>query len=486
MKKATFVLLFNLAVVLSALGLINWFNSEQNSTSLQAPTGAGGQATKTTGDLPDITGLDRDSLPTRLKAQGQNVHGSWLSQVDSTATPIPVEVLVIANGLIIDGTGADSIPNGMVVIRGDRILAVGDRSVASIIPPTARVIDVGGKTIMPGIINAHVHYSYDPATRRRFLVDGVTATCDLGSPLRVLPNFERDYTRQEQLVARGFRAGPIITAPGGYPAMFYGFFWHYQVATPAEAQAAVEDLLDRGIDVIKIALEPGHPQGPWPVLSLEQVRAIVETAHTHDILVRAHVRQAVMLDIALDAGVDVVEHVPLPFCLEAELKQLLEEDSLHLADLPEYEVQLVRMAEQGVVLVPTLDANTCIIGDLPRLEPEEYQVAVEFLLEIVDHYRKLGGEVALGNDFGCPGVTEGMPMREMELLLAAGLTPMEIVEASTRRAAAVCGHGDELGTLEPGKLADLIVVDGNPLNEVEAMNRVTLVIRGGKIGYIPE
>ena len=288
------------------------------------------------------------------------------------------------------------------------------------------------------------------------------------------------------MAARGFHAGPIITAPDGYPATFYGFFWHYEVATPEEAQAAVEDPLDQDVDVIKIALEPGHPQDPWPVLSLEQVRAIVEAAHTHDTLVRAHIRQAAMLDVALNAGVDVIEHVPLPFCLGAELKQWLEEDSLHLADLPEFEAQLARMAEQGTVLVPTLDATTSIICDLPGLGPEEQQAATEFLLEIVHHFQELGGVVALGNDFGCPGVAEGMPIREMELLLAAGLTPMELIEGFTRHAAYACGHSDELGTLEPGKLADLIVLDGSPLHNIEAVNRVALVIRGGEIGYIPE
>jgi imidazolonepropionase-like amidohydrolase len=188
----------------------------------------------------------------------------------------------------------------------------------------------------------------------------------------------------------------------------------------------------------------------------------------------------------LKADVDVVEHVPIPFCLEVQLKQLLAEDKLHLADLPVYEAQLGRMAEQGVVLVPTLDANTHILSDMPRLDAEEEQAATGFLLEAVQAYRELGGLVALGNDYGCPGVAAGMPLREMELLLAARLTPMEVIEASTSRAAFVSGHGDELGTLEPAKLADLLVLDGNPLNDIEAMKRVVLVIRGGKIGYIGE
>lgn len=481
MKKAAIVLLFILTLILVP-GLMNWLGRKKSPRTIQFPSQFG-QGTELAGTNATITRLDLDSFRARLKAQGQNIHGSGPASIDPTAASMPAIVLVIANGLVIDGTGADPISNGMVVIRGDRIMAVGDRTVASIIPSPARVIDGGGKTIMPGVINAHVHYSYDPTTRRRFLVDGVTATCDLGCPLGALHNFERDSTRQGQLAARGFHAGPIITAPGGYPAMFAGCFWHYEVANPAEARAAVEDLINRGVDVIKIALEPGDPHNLWPVLTLEQVQAIVETAHGHGILVRAHVRQAAMLDIALDANVDVVEHVPLPFCLETELRQLIEGNNLRLADLPAYRAQLLRMAEQGVVLVPTLDANICIISELPRLESEGERAATEFLLEIVRAYRALGGVVALGNDFGCPGVAKG---KEIKLLLAAGLTPMEVIEAGTSRAAFVSGYGDELGTLEPAKVADLIVIDGNPLNDIEGMSRVDLVIRGGKTGYIGE
>ena len=100
------------------------------------------------------------------------------------------------------------------------------------------------------------------------------------------------------------------------------------------------------------------------------------------------------------------------------------------------------------------------------------------------HFKEVGGVIALGNDYGNPGAQHGMPIQEMELLLAAGLTPMEVIEAATRHAARVSGHGDELGALEPGKLADLIVIDGDPLADIRAMERVTLVIKGGHIAHI--
>ena len=110
------------------------------------------------------------------------------------------------------------------------------------------------------------------------------------------------------------------------------------------------------------------------------------------------------------------------------------------------------------------------------------QIVVDVHVEAVRRFHALGGVVALGNDYGAnPDVELGMPLTEMRLLLAAGLTPMGVIEASTRNAAFVCGQGDELGTLEPGKLADIIVADGNPLTDLQVMGRVLAVIKGGKL-----
>ncbi len=313
------------------------------------------------------------------------------------------------------------------------------------------------------------------------MVEGVTTVCDLGSSLRHISEFEQDYTSTGQPAAHGFRAGPIITVTGGYPSCIYGYSWDYQIATPAEAHAVVIELCNCGADVIKIALEPGHPQHPWPLLSYEQVQAIVTAAHARGVLVRAHIRQAALLDLALAADVDVIEHMPIPFCLEAELEQRLAEGNLHLASYPAYEVQLAKMAAQGVALVPTLDVTSRAIDKLPGLGAEERQAALNFFLEGVCRFHELGGVVALGNDYGNLDVQPGMPIREMELLLAAGLTPLEVIEAATGHAAEVCGHGDELGSLEPGKLADLIVVEGDPLADIQMMSTLRLVIKGGEV-----
>lgn len=401
----------------------------------------------------------------------------------ATAQPVPADALVITNGMVIDGTGADPIPDGIVVIQENRITAVGRAADFSISPQT-NVIDTAGGTIMPGIINAHVHALAAPAGRSFFLRRGVTSVCDLGWSLGKIPIFEEDHSPLG-LAARGFSAGPCITAPGGYPGISS---LSYEVATPEEARAAVADLLDRGVDVIKIALEPGNPQDPWPMLELEEVQAIVEEAHARGVLVRAHVQGTDALGIALGASVDVVEHVPVPpgwrdpSFQPALARDLLENRS---AILSEYEIQLARMVDQGVAMVPTLAVMLGRWYERPDLTEEE-KVWADFVLEIVGRFHTLGGVVALGNDYPNPGVEAGMPMREMELLLAAGLSPMQVIEAGTRHAAQVCGHGDELGTLEPGKLADVIVVDGDPLTEIEAMNRVIAVIRDGQVAYTSE
>ncbi|MCZ6663427.1 MAG: hypothetical protein O6951_10970, partial [Actinobacteria bacterium] len=231
---------------------------------------------------------------------------------ESTERQIPADALVVANGTVIDGTGADPIQNGVVVIEGDRITAVGQTGDFAI-PAEAQVIDASGGAILPGIINAHVHVT-SPATQRLFLTEGITTVCDTGAPSGVLAQVDRDFGGRP--VARRFRAGPIIGPPRGYEVS-------YEVTGPDEARAAVADLADRGADYIKIALDAGELSFPvlsleevraivgdvqlsFPVLSLDEVRAIVDEAHKRGLLVRAHAQHFDMFNLALDGGVDSI------------------------------------------------------------------------------------------------------------------------------------------------------------------------------------
>jgi imidazolonepropionase-like amidohydrolase len=150
---------------------------------------------------------------------------------------------------------------------------------------------------------------------------------------------------------------------------------------------------------------------------------------------------------------------------------------------PQYNNQLEVMADEGIVMVPTLDR---VFGSQFRAQnstPEE-KITLDVILGIVRRFHEYGGIIAMGTDFNTGvNMNAGIPIDEMEMLHAAGLTRLEVIEAATRHAAYVCGHGDELGTLEPGKVADVIVLDGNPLEDFQAMSNVVLVIKGGDIAH---
>ena len=410
-------------------------------------------------------------------------------------TPTGSSRTIITNGTVVDGRGSEPIRDAVVVIVEDRITFVGS---ASDYPDRthAQVIDARGGTILPGIIDAHVHGASDLAIRRDFLIGGVTAICDLGSPLEDMPQFDEGYLDQDP-GARGFHAGPIITAPGGLPDAVLHEDLNYEVGTPDEARAAVVELHNRGADVIKVYLHPESNGVAYPMLGEEELAAIVEEAHTLGLLVRAHVTYASLLGMAVQAGVDTIEHVPVnatqsesQSISESQWQGILESSDplqLFFAELyPRYEAQLQMMVEAGISMIPTFDRP---YGDLYRASnpTREQEVAIEIILGIVRRFHELGGVVALGTDWNIgTGREAGMPLGEMEMLLAAGLTPMEVIEAGTRHSASVCGHGGELGTLESGMLADVIVVDGDPLEDLQAMSQVVLVIQNGEIAVISE
>jgi imidazolonepropionase-like amidohydrolase len=391
-------------------------------------------------------------------------------------------VIVIRNGMVITATGSEPIRNGIVAIEGNRIIYVGEKNNFSI-PRNAQVLDAGGGSILPGIIDAHTHGTSDPAVRRDFLEGGVTTVCDLGSPLSEMPQFDLAFVGEDP-VARGIRAGPIITAPGGLPGAVLGGGLNYEVATPEEGRAAIEDLHQQGASLIKVYLQQEVGGVSFPMLDEATLAAIIEKAHAMDLPVRAHVTYASLLKMAIEAGVDSIDHVPINSS-QAETVSGSDDPTQLTFDeaVREYEVQLQKMVEAGIVFVPTLERPYGELYRLPSPTPEE-SFALEVILTIVGSFNEMGGEVGLGTDFNIgTNIEAGMPIGEMEMLFAAGLSPMEILEAGTRNSAAACGQNDELGTLEIGKLADVIVVEGNPLEDITLMERVMLVVKDGIVSF---
>ena len=397
------------------------------------------------------------------------------------AQSIPADALVVTNGVVIDGTGTPPIRDGAVVIVQDKIFAVGPSGDFAISPQT-QTIDAKGGTIMPGIINSHVHEAQSALIRKYyFLIRGVTTACDVGSPIEVMPEFiDKSYG----LTARGFRAGPIIDVPHGYPG---DGDLLYPVTNPDEARHAVTDLVTRGADMIKVALEPWNSKLPWlapppgdpiPMLDPDELQAIVQQAHAYGKLVRVHIGTVDVLEEALDAGVDSIEHIPLPHLSDINF-QSQSPDGGYAVLSAAYEAQLARMVRQHVFMVPTLDQIVpwC---EAFAITPERKTLCNQYALAPVHRFHQLGGTIALGDD-STSGSRTMMPIGEMRRLAQAGLSTMEIIQAGTKYAAQVCGHGDELGTLEPGKLADVIVVNGDPLANIQAMSQVVVVIIGGQV-----
>ena len=220
-----------------------------------------------------------------------------------TATPLPRQPEFIVNGTVIDGTGATPIPNGVVAFKGNRIAAVGPASAFSI-RPEAVVVDANGGTILPGILNVHVHNTSHASDRKVFLEQGVTTVADMGSKIGLIPLFKEENSHTGP-AARGLCAGQMITAPGGYGSCY--------IYSPAQARKLVDDLAVRGVNHIKLGLDPGpDSDSPHPMPSLEEIRAVVEQAHRHNLMVHAHLLNENALDLALDGGIDVVQHVPSP------------------------------------------------------------------------------------------------------------------------------------------------------------------------------
>lgn len=206
--------------------------------------------------------------------------------------------VALIRGLLIDGTGSEPIEDAVVLIRDGLVSAAG-RSTEVSIPADAEIIDLNGGAILPGFINAHVHDGYDEANLKAWAHAGVTTVCDLGASVRWTNGsrsaFElRDRLNGDPRNARLVAAGPIVTTIGGYGG--------FAVSSPEDAREKVDELIDAGADVIKIAIEDNLQGRTWPLLTSEEIAAIVETAHARGAIVAAHVSRSEHVGAALDAG----------------------------------------------------------------------------------------------------------------------------------------------------------------------------------------
>jgi imidazolonepropionase-like amidohydrolase len=367
------------------------------------------------------------------------------------SSPLLDKITVLTNGILIDGTGSPPLHNAVVIIKNQIITAVGRQGTINL-QDEAEIIDQKGASILPGFINAHIHNGYNKSKLRAWAKGGVTTVRDLGgNPRNNLFSF-RDQVLKNPEYARLVAAGPMVTVPSGYPAIPWGSQNGLAVRSPEDARKKVLKLLDDGADIIKIALDSGKSFGRTiPMLSPAEAKEVVKAAHQRGAIVSAHVLVCKDLEQALNAGVDDIAHM---------VWDVLPDDIIN------------RMIKENVYWVPTLELWQCVNTRLRDL-------AVKNLSRFV----KAGGKVALGTDYdgnNCK-FDLGMPLKEIRLMQAAGMSPMQIIVAATKNASYVCNLEDKIGTLEAGKMADLFIVKDNPLDDLNALSKVRMVIHSGTI-----
>lgn len=389
-------------------------------------------------------------------------------------SPSPTADLVIYNTRLIDGTGA-VLEGVSIVISGDRIQSVspGNAEVKA-----ARRIDASGKTVLPGLIDVHVHLLFVPGEINdstlpefvaklpnhfaNFLANGVTTIKSTADDVEAIVDVRDRIRRGELLGPRLFVTGPALTAPGGHPAgtALKNDPWGrahiaIELETEEEAREAVRRLARKNVDAIKFVFLGSRTYGavevPMPKLSPEIMKAIIDESHRQGLLVTAHTWDEGDAIAAVSAGIDGLEH--------GVISGRLTDD--HLGSL---------MRDGGVSYVPTL-----------RVYDTDFWWPVTSAN--LKGLSEGGVRIVLGSDTFNPLLAPPgwSTVDEMEWMARAGLTPAQIIQAATRNAAEHLGVLDQLGTVEPGKFADLIIVDGDPLQDISALRNVEIVIKAGEV-----
>ena len=420
------------------------------------------------------------------------------------ATSAVAQPLVLAGGRVIDGYGGPPLENAVVVIEGNTIRAVGSESQVAI-PAGARVIDTNGYTVMPGLMDMHVHLmilghgDYDhwdrtypskfrdlimPISAKQLLMAGVTTARDLGAPLEDIVAVKRRIESGEIPGPRLFVSGPFLqksntplTAP---------FRW--VVKDPEDARKKVRTIVAGGADVIKLIDQDQ--------MTLEEVKAIVDEAHKLGKHVAAHAHRSEEIRMGLRAGVDCFEHTGLATKpgYEEDVLQMIRERNATLYWCPTIEGLFLhdetvrnpeRLDDQRLKrdLPPDLyeDVHRSI-RDVQRLD--YFRLVSRRVPTLANKFRQLresGVTIVVGTDSGIPiNFHFDSTWRELATMVRLGLPPMEAIRAATYWPAQMLKMPN-LGTIAPGKLADVIVVDGDPLTDMTALKHVVHVIKDGKV-----
>ena len=438
--------------------------------------------------------------------------------------------LVIRNARLVDGTGAPARDGLSILVIEGRIAGIAPEISAPGLP----VLDVQGATVMPGLMNMHVHFHFAPGQAQRgdsramlrelnrkhlraYLASGVTTVLDAATQVPIAREI-RELLEEGVPGPTVLTLGPAFTSPGGYAEIDWA-----GVSTVDEVEQRLDVAQSLGAVGIKVMVEQGFtPFGSsWPIHSAEILDAIASGAKRRKLPIYVHATSEDEYRIAVDMGAHAIMHAPLSFLRGGTLSDSLIErlaeggtyvvttlslmeaatTGNHPERLDDPLVQLtVPPAEMATARDPAADrfAARAAIGYGPRWIP---QFLIGFIARLVwnerlilDTVRRSQDMIRRLHDAGVPIVvgtdTPGTPyfqynfhgptiLREIELVAAAGLSPAEALAAATRIPAEMVGLGDALGTVEIGKKADLVVLDGDPLEDLGALRSIRWTIKEG-------
>lgn len=430
-----------------------------------------------------------------------------LSARQPGAAPATPSKLALVGGMLLDGYEAGPIHHAAVLIDGERIVRVG-RAAEFTIPPGYTVVDTSGRTMLPGMIELHGHLillghgnygewfpwiaKQGPGTlttvmevaAKQLLMAGVTSAVDLGAPLKESLDVRDRIAKGAIPGPRMSMSGPWITRNGGGMTDQFGGI---AVTSTAQAAAEVEKLAAAGVDVIK-----AHSG-----LTRDDYKAIADAAHKAGIRVHAHVYAEEDVRNALETGIDVLSHAGSagtappyspglitdivnagrPVVITAAHRAWVYPDTV---DFPErlQDPQLRKDLPPAMYAeVQRSLGNWRALGYFQRTDRE-----MIFRERGVKQFTESGTVLGLGTDSGTPMNfhTEAL-WREAKVHVDMGMPPIKVITALTRTGAAILGKARDLGTIEPGKLADIIVVNGNPLFDITALAHVETVVKGGRV-----
>lgn len=401
--------------------------------------------------------------------------------------------ILIRNVFLIDGVKKDSTDNVSILIKNDRIQKIG-KDISS--PGGAQIIEGEGKTAIPGLIDCHIHIVLDAAPDHsirglkdplsmktikavehisRYLPAGFTTICDEGSP-------EYLGVSLRNAIEAGIIEGPRVVASGRMLSITGGhgqFFplWVSIETTMAEIvdgtdrlREAVRRQLTAGVDVIKFCSTGGildPVSKPWDQeYSSEEMGVIIEEANRLGKRTATHAQGPAGVKAAVKAGVDSIEH-----------GSLMDDECIAL------------MKEKGTFLVPTLAPGYRIIehgieGGIPEVSVAKANASYDTHIQSFKKALQAGVKISMGTDSGTPFNMHGTNAFELELMVRNGMSEMAAIMASTRVAAENLQLADKIGTIEEGKLADIIILDGNPLKDIKLLQdkaRIKMVMKAGKI-----